>query len=75
MFYMQVFDHLAESIHKFLTEENMLHERLPLGKNLGRLWLAYTELQGDFTWKNSYLLTLGTLHSQNSAYSGPIYTK
>ncbi len=19
-------------------------------KNLGRLWLAYTELQGDFTW-------------------------
>ncbi len=49
MFYMQVFDHLAESIHKFLTEENMLHERLPLGKNLGRLWLAYTELQGDFT--------------------------
>ncbi len=44
-------------------------------KNLGRLWLAYTELQGDFTCYNSYLLTLGTLHSQNSAYSGPIYTK
>ena len=25
-------------------------------KNLGRLWLAYTELQGDFTRYNSYLL-------------------
>ena len=34
-------------------------------KNLGRLWLAYTELQGDFTCFNSYLLTLGTLYSQN----------
>ncbi len=34
-------------------------------KNLGRLWLAYTELQGDFTCYHSYLLTLGTLHSQN----------
>ncbi len=44
-------------------------------KNLGRLWLAYTELQGDFTCYNSHLLTLGTLHSQNSAYGGPIYTK
>ena len=33
-------------------------------KNIGRLWLAYTELQGDFTCYNSYLLTLGTLHSQ-----------
>ncbi len=33
--------------------------------NLGRLWLViyrtYTELQGDFTCFNSYLLTLGTL--------------
>ena len=29
-------------------------------KNLGRLWLAYTELQGDFTCYNSCLLTLGT---------------
>ncbi len=29
-------------------------------KNLGRLWLAYTELQGDFKRYNSYLLTLGT---------------
>ena len=27
-------------------------------KNLGRLWLASTELQGDFTCYNSYLLTL-----------------
>ncbi len=44
-------------------------------KNLGRLWLAYTELQGNFTCFNSYLLTLGTLHSQNSSYGGPIYTK
>ncbi len=44
-------------------------------KNLGRLWLAYTELQGDFTCYKSYLLTLGTLHSQNSAYGGPIYMK
>ncbi len=44
-------------------------------KNLGRLWLAYTELQGDFTCYKSHLLTLGTLHSQNSACSGPIYTK
>ncbi len=34
-------------------------------KNLGRLWLAYTELEGDFTCYNSYLLTLGTFHSQN----------
>ncbi len=25
-------------------------------KNLGQLWLAYTELQGDFTCYNSYLL-------------------
>ncbi len=33
-------------------------------KNIGRLWLAYTELQGDFTCYNSYLLTLATLHSQ-----------
>ncbi len=41
-------------------------------KNIGRLWLAYTELQGDFTCFNSYLLTLGTLHSQNSAYGCPI---
>ncbi len=44
-------------------------------KNLGRLWLAYTELQGDFTCYNSYLLTLGTLHSQNSVYGSPIYIK
>ncbi len=44
-------------------------------KNLGRLWLAYTELQVGFTCYNSYLLTLGTLHSQNSAYGGLIYTK
>ncbi len=29
-------------------------------KNLGRLWLAYSEVQGDFTCYNSYLLTLGT---------------
>ncbi len=42
-------------------------------KNLGRLWLAYTELQGDFTCYNSYLLTLGTLRSQNSAYGGPMW--
>ncbi len=28
-------------------------------KNLGRLWLAYTELQGDFTCYKSYLLTPG----------------
>ncbi len=33
-------------------------------KNLGRLCLAYTKLQGDFTCFNSYLLTLGTLHQQ-----------
>ena len=36
-------------------------------KNLGRIWLAYTcytELQGDFTCYNSYLLTLSTLESQ-----------
>ncbi len=26
-------------------------------KNLGRLWLAYTELQGDCTCYKSYLLT------------------
>ncbi len=44
-------------------------------KNLGRLWLAYTELQGDFTCYSSYLLTLGTLHSQNSAYGSLIYMK
>ena len=30
-------------------------------KNLGRLWLAYTELKGDFTCGNLYLLTLGSL--------------
>ena len=35
----------------------------PAAKNLGRLWLAYTEIQGDFTCYNSYPLTLGTLHS------------
>ena len=35
-------------------------------KNLGRLWFAYRELQGAFSCHNSYLLTLGTLHSQNS---------
>ncbi len=35
---------------------------LDIRKNLGRLWLAYTELQGDFTCFYSYLLTLGTLH-------------
>ncbi len=29
-------------------------------KNLGRLWLAYTEPWGNFTCYNSYLLTLGT---------------
>ena len=38
-----------------------------LTKNLGRLWLAYTEIQGDFTWYNLYLLTPGTLHGHNSA--------
>ncbi len=27
-------------------------------KKLGRLWLGYTELQGDFCCYNSYLLTL-----------------
>ena len=43
-------------------------------KNLGRLWLAYTELQRDFRCYNSHLLPLGTLHSQNSAYGGLIYT-
>ncbi len=48
---------------------------IPPCKNLGRLWFAYTELQGDFTCYNSYLLTLGTLHSQNSAYGRLIYTK
>ncbi len=42
-------------------------------KTLGRLRLAFTEIQGDFTCYNSHLLTLGTLHSQNSAYGGPIY--
>ncbi len=52
-----------------------LLEKEKKSKNLGRLWLAYTELLGDFTCCNSYLLTLGTLHSQNSAYGGPIYTK
>ncbi len=29
-----------------------------IAKNLGRLWLAYTELQVEFTCYNSYLLTL-----------------
>jgi len=28
---MKVFDHLAESIYLFLKEENVLHEKLPLG--------------------------------------------
>ena len=36
-------------------------------KNLGRLWLAYTELQVDFTSCNWILLTMGILHSYNSA--------
>ena len=31
------------------------------GKNLGQLWLAYAELQGDFPCYNSHMLTLGTL--------------
>ena len=35
-----------------------------LTKNLGRLWVANTEIQDDFTCYNSYLLTLCTLHSQ-----------
>ena len=41
-----------------------------LCKNLGRLQLAYADLQGDFTCCNSHLLTLGTLQSQNSANGG-----
>ncbi len=46
------------------------------GKNVGQLWLAYTELQGDFTgYTSTYLLTLDTLPGQNSAQGGPIYTK
>ena len=49
--------------HKFAT----MHSCTPSTKNLGRLWLAYTEVQVDFTCYNSYLLTLATLQGQNSA--------
>ncbi len=35
-------------------------------KNLGRLWLAYTEVQGVFTCYNSYLLTLWAGFGTNS---------
>ena len=42
---------------------------LLLTKNLGRLWLAYAELQIEFTCYNSYQLTLGTLHGQNHTHT------
>ena len=69
--------HCFWQYERALTGDHMhLHtQKKHTEKNLGRLWLAYTELQGDFTCYNSYLLTLGTLHSQNLVYSGPIYTK
>ncbi len=39
-------------------------------KNLGRFWLAYAELQVEFTCYNSNLLTLVTLHSQTPLFTG-----
>ncbi len=33
-----------------------------LSKNLGRLWLAYTELQGDFTCYNVLRSAVGMTH-------------
>ena len=52
------------TMHSWSKEMHRM-EKIP--KNLGRLWLAYTERQGDFTCYHSYLLTLGNLQGQNSA--------
>ena len=47
---------------RYLLAQATLQSEYP--KNLGRLWLAYTGLQVDFTSFNSYLLAQATLQSQ-----------
>ncbi len=41
----------------------------------GDFGLVIQNFRASFTCYNSYLVTLGTLHSQNSAQGGPICTK
>ncbi len=42
---------------------NLFNDSFLRLKNLGRLWLAYTELQVDFTGYNWNMLTMDSLHS------------
>ncbi len=64
-----IYVHLGSIVREEMLGK--LTERHIAAKNLGRLWLDYIELQGDF-----YMLQLMSFDSgQKSAYGGPIYTK
>ncbi len=52
-------------MNKYLWKLQEILSLSSTSKNLGRLWLAYTELQGDFTCCNSYLLTQITVSSKD----------
>ncbi len=52
--------------HK-LTDVIICDHTQSISKNLSQLWLAYSELWAIFTCYNSWLLSLATLHNQNSA--------
>ncbi len=57
-----------DQLHYAASVQGMQKQAFQLpahAKNLGRLWLAYTEFQADFTCYNSYLLTLCALHCHN----------
>ncbi len=38
--------------HVYLVGHTSFNADMDWSKNLGRLWLAYTELQGDFSYYN-----------------------
>ncbi len=47
--------------HQGVYTESLGIKRSYFQKNLGRLWLAYTEFRANSTCYSSFLLTLGTL--------------
>ena len=49
-FLLQVFDHIADSIHKFMTEEGILDQKLPLGLSL----IAHSELITPIEYLNKH---------------------